>query len=88
MDAFYIDKYEVTVGQWNAFVEATGYVPEREITERLGRFRLSDQHPVTFVSHAGAKAYAEWVGKRLPTEVPNGKRRRARCFGQQTLPLG
>jgi len=30
LDSFYIDKYEVTVGQFRKFVEATGYVTEAE----------------------------------------------------------
>lgn len=28
-----------------------------------------DQHPVVHVAHADAKAYADWAGKLLPTEV-------------------
>lgn len=27
-----------------------------------------EEHPVIYVSWYGARAYAEWVGKRLPTE--------------------
>jgi formylglycine-generating enzyme len=39
--------------------------PEGPASTARGR----EQHPVTHVAYADAAAYAEWVGKRLPTEA-------------------
>lgn len=65
MESFLIDKYEVSNAQYFAFANATGHekpsywpVPYNEIWDDL---------PVTSVSYWDAQAYAEWVGKRLPT---------------------
>jgi len=66
--AFWIDRYPVTCAQYLAFVAATGQpappdwpggrpVPGRE------------DHPVERVSWYDARAYAAWVGKRLPAEA-------------------
>lgn len=70
VSSFYIDRYEVTNGQWKAFCEAT----KRKLPVFWGidKFRCGDDwldHPVVGVSHSGAESYAEWVGKRLPTEA-------------------
>ncbi len=70
VDTFYIDKYEVTNKQYFIFCIETG----RDLPEFWGidRFRCGadfPDHPILGVSWAGAKAYAEWCGKRLPTEA-------------------
>jgi len=70
LDAFYIDKYEVTNAQYHAFCEATEQ--ELPVFWGLDRFRCSldyPDHPVVGVSQSAAKMYAEWVGRRLPTEA-------------------
>jgi formylglycine-generating enzyme len=67
LQPFAIDTREVTVAEFAAFVDATGYQPVR--AERLDQWRAYDQEaPVTYVELADARAYAAWQGKRLPTE--------------------
>ena len=66
VDAFYMDVHEVTVGQYNQFIRATGHRP---LFDNISVFSPTDRHPVVFVSWHDAMAYAKWVGKRLPTEA-------------------
>ena len=70
VDSFYIDKYEVTNAQYFAFCKATGH-PLPEFWE-MGVFNSGPDypnHPVTGITWASAKTYAEWKGMRLPTEA-------------------
>ena len=81
IDAFYIDKYEVTNAQYKAFVEANPQWQKDQIPSAYhdGNYLKhwngnnypngKGDHPVTYVSWYGAMAYAKWVGKRLPTEA-------------------
>jgi len=71
LDAFMIDKYEVTNSQYSAFVEATGHRksgPPSRYAKNMGRMRGMNQ-PVVYVSWDDAQAYCQWKGKRLPTEA-------------------
>ncbi|MEC7640930.1 MAG: SUMF1/EgtB/PvdO family nonheme iron enzyme [Nitrospinota bacterium] len=66
-NAFYIDKYEVTNRQYYIFCQATDCKPPpgwpgQKYPEG------QDSLPVTGVSFFDATAYAQWIGKRLPTE--------------------
>lgn len=65
LDAFYIDEHEVTNTQFRKFVEETGYPLQKFISSP--RFNSPNQ-PVVGVSYKDAQAYAQWAGKRLPTE--------------------
>jgi formylglycine-generating enzyme required for sulfatase activity len=70
VDSFYLDAREVTNAEYHAFCQAT----ERKLPFFWGmeKFRSGLEfadHPVVGVSWSDAKAYAEWVGKRLPTEA-------------------
>ena len=68
LDAFWIDRYEVTNDQYRAFVEATGNrVP---YDWQKGEIPAGKQdHPVVRVSWEDAQAYCQWAGARLPTEA-------------------
>ena len=66
LDGFYIDKYEVTNTQYEAFVDATGYSPPAS----AGVARLTDpSQPVVGVSWRDANTFCGWAGKRLLTEA-------------------
>ena len=95
VNAFYIDKYEVTNAQYKAFVDTN---PEWR-KDRIPRaYHDGDyltpwngnnypigkgNHPVTHVSWYAAMAYAQWAGKRLPTEAEWEKSARGGLIGQK-----
>jgi len=66
LDAFYMDAYEVSVGQYKKFLRATGH---RSLPDWVSIYSPTDDHPVVGVSWHDAEAYARWAGKRLPTEA-------------------
>jgi len=67
VDAFSMDKYEVTVGQYAAFLQVTGGDPPSEWnTMNQSSYQ---KRPVANVDWADAAAYCRWAGKRLPTEA-------------------
>lgn len=80
LDAFYIDKYEVTNARYKACVDAGACeTPGRVDTHRynatnddhfevpyFGTFQYAD-YPVIFISWEMAVAFCTWEGKRLPT---------------------
>lgn len=73
LPSFYIDKTEVTNGQYKEFLEASGYQPKWP-TKFLEHWQGGTyppgmaEYPVVWVSIDDARAYAQWAGKRLPTE--------------------
>lgn len=71
LDAFSIDRYEVTNHQYQQFVLATGHrkpgLPAR-YAKSGGRMKGTNQ-PVVYVSWDDATEYCRWIGKRLPTEA-------------------
>ena len=67
VDAFSMDKYEVTVGQYAAFLQATG-VNSPSDWKAMNQ-PAYQKRPVANVDWADAAAYCKWAGKRLPTEA-------------------
>jgi cysteine-rich repeat protein len=70
--AFELTRSEVTVGQYRTCVNAGQCTLPSEIdtadatyTAQAGQY---ENHPVNFVNWSQAKAFATWVGGRLPTE--------------------
>jgi formylglycine-generating enzyme required for sulfatase activity/DNA-binding winged helix-turn-helix (wHTH) protein len=76
---FAIGKFEVTFGEFAAFVDATGYQPAgrcnvfvleldrwvgKSTTFRDPNYPQSPSHPVTCVNWVDAKAYAAWLSER------------------------
>lgn len=67
VEHFAIDAYEVTNKQYRAFLRANPGQPKPPHWDRIIEGSEHDELPVVYVSWEEAVAYAEWVGKRLPT---------------------
>ena len=66
LDAFYMDIYEVTMGQYKKFIKQKGVAFLPPFAKEASP---TDKHPVVGIKWEDAVAYAEWAGKRLPTEA-------------------
>lgn len=70
LNAFLLDKTEVTNAEYLKFCQATEHrLPLFWNTPPFQCGEKFPDYPVVGVSWADAKAYATWVGKRLPTEA-------------------
>jgi formylglycine-generating enzyme required for sulfatase activity len=68
LDAFEIDRFEVTNAQYRRFAEATGQSPPPYWQNGLYPSGQQDR-PIVGVGWSEADAYCRWAGKRLPTEA-------------------
>ena len=68
LDEFYMDKTEVTVGQFKAFLADSVYSWTGDWND-VNTYSPTDDHPMIYVTWDDAQAYATWAGKRLPTEA-------------------
>ena len=84
LDAFYIDKYEVTTGRYAKFMRVQRPTRPFKWQEAL-RGRQAEK-PVIGVDWYDAKEYCEWAGRRLPTEAEWEKA--ARGTDHRTYPWG
>ena len=74
---FYIDLYLVTNAQYKVFIDQNpewqkNHIPHDDYLKHWNENNYpqgEENYPVTYVNWYAAMAYAQWIDKRLPTEV-------------------
>ncbi|HEX6811168.1 MAG TPA: bifunctional serine/threonine-protein kinase/formylglycine-generating enzyme family protein [Planctomycetota bacterium] len=69
IEPFLLDRYEVSNANWRLFLRARPQMAPPAYWSRITPGSPEDALPVTMISWFEAQAYAEWVGKRLPTHA-------------------
>jgi formylglycine-generating enzyme required for sulfatase activity len=75
LDAFYIDRYEVTVADYAKFLEKE--TADHPLSWQEARGGKNQEKPVLGVDWYDAAEYCQWANKRLPTEAEWEKAARA-----------
>src|SRR5262245_1929280 len=84
LDAYFMDKYQMSVGKYGAFLDATSH--EAPADWDVMKKSMNQKRPVVNVDWADANAYCKWAGKRLATEAEWEKA--ARGTDGRTYPWG
>ncbi|TGN20377.1 formylglycine-generating enzyme family protein [Leptospira idonii] len=67
LPSYYIDKYEVTNGEYSYYLKQTNSTPPSHWIG--GKFPSGEEnHPVVNLTYREVEKYSRWVGKRIPTE--------------------
>jgi sulfatase modifying factor 1 len=85
LNAFYIDKFEVTNGRFAKYVEAIQSEPPWGFADKETPV-IHAERPVRWVNWMDAMGYCLWLGKRLPAEAEWEKA--ARGTDERTYPWG
>ncbi len=65
LSSYHVDKYEVSVKQFKACIEAGSCAAKGIDLEKVE----GDEQPAHYVTWYAAERYCKWLGKRLPTEA-------------------
>ncbi len=76
LPSFYIDKYELTWGQYLRFCKESNH----PIPPAPAEFAIQQDHPVVNICWSDAIAYSKWAGKRIPTETEWEKAAKGGCY--------
>lgn len=82
VEAFFMDKWEVTNRQYDAFWRAESW------PEPSGLAAANPDAPVTSVRFFDAQAYAAWAGKQLPSEAQWARAAHGAPAASETYPWG
>lgn len=80
LDAYLIDKYEVTAAQYVECVNAGACDPPRTGGYCSFGIEAQNDNPINCVTWSQADGFCKWVGKRLPTEAEWEKSARGEDF--------
>lgn len=68
VDTYFIDQYEITMERYQKFLDETNH-DFPPLWDDGAAFEEAADRPAVGMAWGSAKAYCEWVGKRLPTEA-------------------